>query len=171
MSTIININGVGVGVGSPTTPATISSLKRKSFTMGSNNSGHCIKGGGKSRSKPPKFKFVFPSNSHSSNSHESSNASGANKMQTSLTPSGSKNKINQTNNDYLLVSQTPGGGGGRTARKLSEFSVGEYSITYGNGANYNQQNHQPSERASKDFEHISYRARQSRRDVVKMLCK
>lgn len=180
-----NLNGGGVGVGGlgggvgltgfccSGTQAASSSVKRESFTMGSsNNHNGRIKGGKKS--KPPKFKFVFPSNSQSS-SHESSNASNKLHQQSNMTPSGSKNKINQPNvNEYLLVSQTANGTGSapnRMTRKLSEFSVGEYSITYGNGAvfQHGQNPHQASERASKEFEHISYRARQSRRDVVKML--
>lgn len=56
---------------------------------------------------------------------------------------------NMVNNDNLLP------------RNGSEFSVGDIR---------NVSLH-AYERTSKEFEHISYRARQSRRDVVKMLCK
>lgn len=96
-------------------------------------------------------------------------------------------KISKKNvSDYLLVSHAGGGANNTTGnnttnrnneRKLSDFSVGDFSICYGNTTNgvgsfhYGHGPHRTSDRASKEFEHISYRARQSRRDVVKMLCK
>lgn len=76
--------------------------------------------------------------------------------------------------DTLMVNRP----GANMTRNLSDFSMADYSVNQiynlnntnqNNNAN-NDNNLATSDRASKEFEHISYRARQSRRDVVKMLC-
>jgi hypothetical protein len=79
---------------------------------------------------------------------------------TNITPNTTNN--NNTNNNNNSNTSN---------RKMSEFSVANFSGFSTNGFITNANYHTAPDRASKEFEHISYRARQSRRDVVKMLCK
>jgi hypothetical protein len=78
----------------------------------------------------------------------------------SASVSGPSANNNNNNKTHLLSLSTNLG----LPRVASEISVSECSNMMNPSMNVN-------DRTSKEFEHISYRARQSRRDVVKMLCK
>lgn len=146
-----------------------SQTKHKSFDFSKNSS----------RSKQSEYigskvRSLFKRNKNSNFNSSSKNASiNLNDELANLKDSVSQ-KLKPSGSSYLVSGLSGGGGSvhksGKLPKNLSEFSVSN-CLENDMPTNVNNYNTNGNDRTSKDFEHISYRARQSRRDVVKMLCK